>query len=188
MFKLYKGYSIASLLMLFLSLIYTKIFFTRARLIRLPLRLRKVGNLTGGESLTLGVNNRIDIFQDATLKFGRNVQINDFCHVACSQEVSIGDDTLIASRVFITDHDHDYNSGNLKPIEWPLNSKAVNIGKECWIGEGVCILKGVSIGDRTIVAANSVVTKTFPNDVVLGGIPAKIIKSRGSNESFKETK
>jgi lipopolysaccharide O-acetyltransferase len=85
---------------------------------------------------------------------------------------------LIASKVFITDHDHDFASYQHKPIDWPLKSDDVIIGKRVWIGENVSILKGVSLGEDSIVGANSVVTKSFPRGSVIVGAPAKLIKLR----------
>ena len=57
--------------------------------------------------------------------------------------------------------------------------KGVEIGNNCWIGANSTILDGVKIGDNTVIAAGSVVTKSFPKGVVIGGLPAKIIKNLG---------
>ena len=56
--------------------------------------------------------------------------------------------------------------------------KGVEIGKDCWIGANVCILDGVKIGDKCIVAAGAVVNKDVPSNSIVGGVPAKIIKMR----------
>ncbi|MEZ9515002.1 DapH/DapD/GlmU-related protein [Vibrio splendidus] len=175
-----KGYGIFALLYLSLCLLYTKIFFRKARIVRLPFRLRNQGNLCVGNNFVAGVNCRVDVFSDGNLNFGDNVQLNDDCHIACSDEISIGDNCLIASKVYITDHDHDYTSQG-RPDEWPLRSSAVFIGNDSWIGEGVCILKGVSIGAKSVVGANSVVTKNVPSGSIVAGNPARVIGIK-SNE------
>ncbi|WP_428444404.1 DapH/DapD/GlmU-related protein [Photobacterium profundum] len=149
-----------------------------ARVIRLPFRLRNLGTLIGAKRLTVGVGARVDIFNNAILSIGDDVQLNDYVHIGCAESVHIGNNVLIASRVFITDHDHDYSNSNvnLKPIEWPLKTLSVSIGDNTWIGENVSILKGVNLGCGCIVGANSVVTKSFPENSVIVGSPARMLK------------
>ena len=171
----FKGYSLMHLFYLVACLCYTKIFHSRFRLVRLPFRFRKMGSLSGGVGLTTGVNCRIDIFKESVLVLADNVQLNDNVHIACADMISIGENVLIASRVYISDHDHDLYSGLENPQEWPLKTSPVKIGDNCWIGEGVCILKGVSIGIGCVIGANAVVTKSFPDHCVIGGVPAKIL-------------
>lgn len=111
---------------------------------------------------------------------GNNVTFNNDCHIGCINKIEIGDNCLFASKVYITDHDHGnttMESLRTTPSLRPLISKGeVIIKKNVWVGEGAAILSGVTIGENCIVATNSVVTKSFPPNVVIGGIPAKIIK------------
>ena len=178
-----KGYSLSHSLYLAVCLCFTKIFYRRFRLVRLPFRFRKMGRLRGGLGLTTGVNCRIDIFKEGTLVLADNIQLNDHVHIACADMISIGKNVLMASRVYISDHDHDLYSGLENPQDWPLKTSQVKIGDNCWIGEGVCILKGVSIGSGCVIGANAVVTKSFPDNCVIGGVPAKILKMVNSNDS-----
>lgn len=110
---------------------------------------------------------------------GDNVSFEDYCHVACAESVMIGDGTLIASKVFISDHFHGEISSkdlSLAPNARPLSTKPVVIGRNVWIGDNVSILPGVTLGDNVIVGANAVVTHSFPENVVIAGCPARIIK------------
>lgn len=173
----YKGYGFGQIIYLFVSLLCTKIHFPFARLIRLPFFFRINGHLTLGHGFTSGRGLRIDIFSNGNLTIGKNVQINDNCQIACVSNISVGNNVLIASKVFITDHDHDFRaSGN--PTEWPLHSSNVIIEDGCWIGNGVHILKGVKLGKGSIVGAGSVVTKSFGENSIIGGVPAKLISCR----------
>lgn len=113
------------------------------------------------------------------LIIGNDVIFGDYCHVGCFYRVVIGDGTTIASKVFITDHNHgeiNKNALSVRPTLRPLSGKPVIIGKNVWVGESVSIMPGVTLGDNVIVGANSVVTHSFPADVVIAGCPAKIIK------------
>lgn len=170
-----KGYSLLHSFYLIICLCFTKLFYTRFRLIRLPFRSRITGALIGGAGLTTGVNCRIDIFAKGTLSLSDNIQLNDHVHIACADKISIGKNVLMASRIYISDHDHDLYSGINNPQEWPLKTAPVKIGDNCWIGQGVCILKGVSIGNGSVVGANAVVTKSFPDNSVIVGVPARNI-------------
>jgi lipopolysaccharide O-acetyltransferase len=165
----------------------TRLFFPNARLVRFPIYVRGKLAIKFGDGLTTGVNLRLDVFQaikgQPTLQIGRNVQINDSVHIGAIESVVIGDHTLIASRVFISDHNHGnyhiqgYGSGpDIPPASRPLSSKPVHIGRNVWLGEQVCILPGVTIGDGVIVGANSVVTHDIPSNSIAAGNPARLIR------------
>ena len=114
-----------------------------------------------------------------TLSIGKNVQINDSCHIAALDSISIGDNVLIASQVYISDHDHGGVSKvelEVLPKDRPLIFSPVIIEDNVWIGEKVVILKGVRIGKGAVIGAGAVVTRDVPAYSVAVGIPARVIK------------
>ncbi len=149
--------------------------------------------IIGGNKISIGENfssfrrNRIEVFgkilnidYHGHLIIGNNFSMNDDCHIACINKITIGNNVLFASKIFVTDHFHgkiDKDSFLLPPSKRPLFSKGeVIIGDNVWVGEGVVILPGVSIGENCVIGANSVVTKSFSKNSIIGGNPARIIK------------
>ena len=122
------------------------------------------------------------ISKNAQIKIGKNVMAYHNLHIGALDSVVIGNRVLIASSVYISDHQHGSYSGNRQssplepPIERQLVSNPVTIGDDVWIGEKVSILPGVTIGKGVIIGAGAVVNKDLPNHVIAVGVPAKVIK------------
>lgn len=114
------------------------------------------------------------------ISIGDNVTFNNYCHLGCIDKLIIGNNVLIASKVFITDHYHGGTSErelNIVPEKRDLMSKGpVIINDDVWIGEGVTILSGVTIGKGSVLGAHSVVTSDVPPCSVMVGIPARKIR------------
>lgn len=115
------------------------------------------------------------------IKIGDNVHLSRNCHIGSINEIVIENNVLIGSNVLISDHSHGEILDISKPRwELPLYSKGkIKIGENCWLGDNTVILPGVILGRNCIVGANSVVTKSFPDNSVIAGVPAKIIKMIG---------
>ena len=186
--RLNKTYSIGEMIKNAISLIYTKIFYNGARLVRLPIYVRGDKNLLKyGRGFTTGYRCRIDLpkqneTNQPTLEIGENCVIGDNCHIAAHKKVKIGNNVLIASNVFITDLDHGCYSGekSSNPEEIPnkrkLYTKPIEIEYNVWIGEKVSILSGVKISKGVVIGANAVVTRDIPPYSIAVGNPAKVIK------------
>ena len=166
--------------------VYTKMFFKKARLIRLPIDIRNKAKIDFGSNLTTGKNCRFEAYgssKNINLTFGSNVELNDFVHITASNRVIIGNNVLMASKIYISDTSHGSYSGNendsdpnAPPGLRPLHNNDVIIEDNVWLGESVSVLPGVVIGKGTIVGANSVVSKNLPCYVIAVGAPAKPIK------------
>ena len=179
-------YSIGEVVRSAYSLALTKAFFPGARLIRRPIYLRGRRHAQFGAGLTTGYSCRFDLgggSEDGiTLTVGRNCHLGDNVHIVASERVSIGDNCLMASKIFISDTSHGSYQGdgqsspNTDPNLRPLHSRPVTVGTNVWIGENVCVLPGVSIGDGAIINANAVVTKDVPAGSMVAGVPARVIK------------
>lgn len=108
---------------------------------------------------------------------GAGTVANPRLHIGAALEVSIGEECLIASDVFISDHDHDWSDGAIPVIRSRhVIVDPVRIGAGVWIGEGAKILKGVSIGDGCIIGAGAVVSSSLPPRVMAGGVPARALR------------
>ncbi len=105
---------------------------------------------------------------------GKNVFINMGCKFQDQGGITIGDGTLIGHNVVIATLNHGMNPSNRSN----LHPSPVYIGENVWIGSGAIILPGVTIGHGAIVGAGAVVTKDVPENAVVAGVPAKIIKNR----------
>lgn len=186
-----KRYGFLGLVKLIFAYMHTKLFYRKSRLIRLPVDVRNKSNIDFGHQLTTGVGCRIEAFPETekiVLKFGKNVQLNDYVHITAMYNVTIGDNVLMASKIFISDCTHgsyigDQNDSNPDsiPIERPLSFKSIIIEDNVWLGEFVSVLPGVTIGKGTIVGANSVVSKDLPKYVIAVGSPAKPVKKFNFN-------
>jgi lipopolysaccharide O-acetyltransferase len=152
--------------------------FPEARLIRWPFYFRFNKSRPRFPKLTTGVGSRFDVFENGKLILGSGIEFNDYCHIACMHSISIGDDCLIASKVFITDHNHSFGRIDIPIKLQGIVTEPVIIGKNCWIGENVSILKGSQIGDNCIIGANSVVNRSFAGNSIIAGVPARVIRSR----------
>jgi len=94
------------------------------------------------------------------------------CYFSCHKAgITIGENTIFANNVTVVSNNHDLYDKD-KYI-----AKPVVIGNECWLGAGVTILPGVTLGNNVVVGANSVVTKSFPKNMIVAGNPAKVIKT-----------
>lgn len=184
--ELLKRYSFLQLLSLIYYKIRTILTFKNARIIRFPIDIRGRKFIKVSKGFTTGVGCRIEAYPEnnqTTLFFGENFQMNDYVHITAMEKVKIGNNVLLASKIYISDCSHGSYSGDENdsrpdsiPHDRKLFAKPVVIEDNVWLGEFVSVLPGVTIGKGTIVGANSVVSKNLPQNVIAVGTPAKPIK------------
>lgn len=128
-----------------------------------------------GKSVYIGPH--VTIKNPENLSIGDNVSIHCYTYIDASGKITIGNNVSIAHNCSLISFEHTYNEPTL-PIKYnPCKHSPIQIEDDAWLGCGVRILAGVTIYNRSICAAGCVVTKSFTNNVILGGIPAKIIKT-----------
>lgn len=120
------------------------------------------------------------IENNASLILGNNVFFNNYCSVNCLHHIEIGDDTILGEGVRIYDHDHLYTSNEISKSVFRLSP--INIGKNCWIGSNVVILRGVNIGDNCIIGAGCVIYKDVPSNTVVMAKQEYIFRDRMKDE------
>jgi len=155
--------------------------------IETPAIIKNPKYITIGKNCRIHSRIRLDAYDEfqgdrfnPQITIGDNVIINNDCHIGCIDKITICNNVLIASKVYISDHFHGTISADqteIPPAKRKLYNKGpINIHENVWIGEGVVIMPNVTIGRNSIVGANSVVTHSVPENSVVAGVPARIIK------------
>lgn len=114
---------------------------------------------------------------EATLEVGDYAFIGRGCEIDVAERVTIGAHALLAPGVFVVDHTHRHARG-LRLDEQGIESRAVTIGRDAWIGAHAVILHGVTVGEGAIVGAGAVVTKDIAANAIVAGVPARVIGER----------
>ena len=179
-----------------LSILHNGISISRMSKISFPFYIGKgltVHNPTKihiGKNFTIGSYSRLSCYGAVDKKgitIGNNVYIGSHFSAMSGGEIKIGSNTLIASYVTVISENHGMNPECRLPYgKQPLIEKSTSIGRNCWIGEKVTILPGISIGDWSIIGACSVVTTNIPPYSIAVGNPARIIKKYNHNMHFWE--
>ena len=121
--------------------------------------------------------------QEPQLIIGDSFWARDNLTIFCAEKVTIGDNVTLAKDVFITDENHGTSPLSESYRMNPLETKEIEIGDGCWLGEKVCVLPGVHIGKKTIIGAGSVITKDIPEYCIAAGNPCRAIKIYDHNRN-----
>jgi acetyltransferase-like isoleucine patch superfamily enzyme len=122
---------------------------------------------------------------EGQVSIGAKSVLGQECTISSYRGISIGRECIVADRVMLIDFDH-----GMVEVERPIRNQGiytreVRVGHNVWIGYGACILRGVTIGDNCVIGTNAVVTKDVPDNAVVGGVPAKLIRLREAPKTFR---
>ena len=136
------------------------------------------GRFELGEHVTVFPGCWITVPGDATLKIGDGTFLNLGVMVAAYDRVEIGKHCMFANHCFITDADHNFTDPTMAVFNQGYNVKGkTTIGDNVWCGVNVAVMAGVSIGERCVIGANSVVTTDIPPFSIAAGAPARVIRA-----------
>jgi acetyltransferase-like isoleucine patch superfamily enzyme len=162
--------------------------FGKNSIIKPFLNLSQAKYISVGKNVNIGNSCRITISTDfcglpiksktkTKIKIGNNVDIGDHTFISANNNIQIGNHVIMAPFVFITDHEHGFTNITKNLHQQPLTENGfVKIKDNVFLGTKCSILKNVTIGNHSVVGANSVVTKNIPPFSIVAGNPAKIIK------------
>jgi acetyltransferase-like isoleucine patch superfamily enzyme len=149
------------------------VFFGRG----LELEIARRGEVRFGRFVWIGDGSKIRC-HEGVVEIGEKTVMGQECTISAYQRVRIGAECVIADRAMFIDFDH-----GVVEVERPIRRQGiykrdVEVGSNVWIGYGACILRGVRVGDNSIVGTNTVVTKDVPANAVVAGVPARIVRMR----------
>ncbi len=122
---------------------------------------------------------------EGVVSIGAKSVLGQECTVSCYQHVSIGRECIIADRSMLIDFDH-HTAETETPVRLQgIYKRDVRIGNNVWMGYGACVLRGVTVGDNSVVGTNAVVTHDVPDNAVVGGVPARLIRMRKAPRTFR---
>lgn len=122
---------------------------------------------------------------EGEVSIGAKTVIGQECTISAFQHVHIGRECIIADRVMLIDFDH-----GVTEVERPIRlqgiyKRDVDVASNVWIGYGACILRGVSVGENSIIGTSAVLTQSFPADAVIAGVPARLVRMRESPRGLR---
>jgi acetyltransferase-like isoleucine patch superfamily enzyme len=150
----------------------------------LELKIEPRGQIRFGRFVWIGDGTKIRC-HEGEVEIGDKTVMGQECTISAYQRVRIGEQCVIADRAMFIDFDH-----GIVEVERPIRlqgiyKRDVEVGNNVWIGYGACILRGVSVGDNSVIGTNAVVTKDVPANAIVGGVPARIIRMREAPEELR---
>jgi len=147
------------------------------------LEIGRGATLRIGRFAWIGNGTKIRV-HEGEVQIGAKTVMGQECTISAYQHVAIGRECIVADRVMLIDFDH-----GVVEVERPIRlqgiyKRGVEVGHNVWIGYGACILRGVTVGDNAIVGTSAVVTKHVPDNAVVAGIPAQVIRMREAPKSL----
>jgi len=122
---------------------------------------------------------------EGEVRIGAKTVMGQECTISAFQHVAIGRECVIADRVMMIDFDH-----GVVEVERPIRlqgiyKRDVEVGDNCWIGYGACVLRGVTVGDNCVIGTSAVVTRDVPDNAIVAGVPARVIRMREAPKTLR---
>ena len=122
---------------------------------------------------------------EGSVVIGAKTVLGQECTISAFQHVSIGSECILADRVMLIDFDHTTSDVERPIRRQGIYKRSVRVRNNVWIGYGACILRGVTVGDNSIVGSLAVVTRDVDEDAVVGGSPARVLRQRERPETLR---
>ena len=156
------------------------VFFGRG----LEIEIGERGRVDFGRFVWIGDRTKVRC-HEGLVEIGSKTVMGQECTITAYQHIRIGEQCVIADKAMFIDFDH-----GVVEVERPIRQQGiykrdVEVGSNVWIGYGACVLRGVRVGDNSVIGTNSVVTKDVPANAVVGGIPARVLRMREVPEELR---
>lgn len=150
------------------------------------------GYLTLGNNVGIGAHSRIEVASSfnnlgSHITLGDNVGLGPFAHLGGAGGLEIGAGCIIGPYLSCHPENHVFSDLEVPIRHQGVTRQGIRIGANCWIGAKVTILDGVEIGEGSVIAAGAVVTQSMPAFSVIGGVPARLLKSRIQPQEVRKT-
>jgi acetyltransferase-like isoleucine patch superfamily enzyme len=122
---------------------------------------------------------------EGTISIGAKSVLGQECTISCYQHVSIGRECIIADRVMLIDFDHGTVEVERPIREQGIYKRDVSVGSNVWMGYGACVLRGASVGDNCVIGTSSVVTNDIPDNAIVAGAPARVVRMRAVPKTLR---
>ena len=151
---------------------------------RVKLEIGRNATLTLGRWSWIGHGCKIRV-HEGEVSIGAKSVLGQECTISAFQHISIGRECIVADRVMLIDFDH-----GVVEVERPIRlqgiyKRDVEVGHNVWIGYGECILRGIQVGNNAIIGTSSVLTTDVPDNAVVAGVPARVIRMRDAPKTFR---
>jgi acetyltransferase-like isoleucine patch superfamily enzyme len=143
----------------------------------LQLQIGRRGKIRFGRFVWIGDGSKLRC-HEGVVEIGAKTVMGQECTISAYQHVRIGEQCVIADRAMFIDFDH-----GIVEVERPIRLQGIYkrdlvVGSNVWIGYGACFMRGVTVGDNSVVGTNAVVARDVPANAIVGGVPARIIRMR----------
>jgi acetyltransferase-like isoleucine patch superfamily enzyme len=150
----------------------------------LELQIAKRGTIRFGRFVWIGDRTKIRCHEGEVI-VGEKSVLGQECTISAYRHVRIGEQCVIADRAMFIDFDH-----GVVEVERPIRlqgiyKRDVDVGSNVWVGYGASVLRGVRVGDNSVIGTNSVLTKDIPANAVVGGVPARLLRMRDAPSGLR---